>query len=106
MPALDRLRNGEVFGAWQPGTEPILGLSGGGVKEGYKLAEVTAGGTAAAAGLQVGDVLVRLDGRPIVGDDDLVQSIAERDAGHEAVIDYLRGTASAQVRVKLAPRVP
>ena len=105
-PHIQRIRNGEVFGAWQPGTEPLLGLSGGGVKEGYKLAEVVAGGPAAAAGLQVGDVIVRLDGRPIVGDDDLVQAIAERDAGHEAVVDYLRGTAAAQTRVKLAPRVP
>jgi putative serine protease PepD len=76
------------------------------MKEGFKLTDVVAGGPAAAAGLQVGDVLVRLDGRPIVGDDDLVQAIAERDAGHEAVIDYLRGTAAAQARVKLSPRVP
>jgi S1-C subfamily serine protease len=105
-PHFHRMRTSEVFGSWQPGTEPLLGLAGSGVKEGYKLAEVAAGGPAASAGLQAGDVLVRLDGRPIVGDDDLVQAIAERDAGHEAVIDYLRGGTAAQARLKLAPRVP
>ena len=103
-PHFQRIRNGEVFGAWQPGTEPLLGFAGSGVPEGYKLTGVTAGGPAAAAGLQAGDVVVRLDGRPIVGDDDLQQAIAERDAGHEAVIDYTRGSAAAQARVKLAPR--
>jgi S1-C subfamily serine protease len=105
-PQIGRIRNGEVFGAWQAGTEPLLGLGGSGVAVGYKLAEITAGGPAAAAGLQVGDIVVRLDGRPIVGDDDLQQAIAERDAGHEAVVDYTRGGAALQVRVKLAPRTP
>jgi S1-C subfamily serine protease len=105
-PHFQRLRNGEVFGAWQPGTEPLLGLTGSGVAAGYKLTEVTPEGPAAAAGLQVGDVLVRLDGRPVLGDDDIEQALAERDAGHEAVLDFTRGGAATQARVKLAPRVP
>jgi S1-C subfamily serine protease len=105
-PHFQRIRNGEVFGAWQPGTEPILGLAGSGVAEGYKLTVVAAGGPAAAAGLQAGDVLVRLDGRPVARGDDIQQTLAERDAGHEAVVDYVRGGTAMQARAKLAPRVP
>jgi S1-C subfamily serine protease len=106
MPQFQRLRNGEVFGAWSPGTEPILGLAGKGITAGHELSEVAAGGPAAAAGLQKGDVIVRLDGRPIVGEDDILQALAERDAGHEAVVDYTRAGAARQARVKLGPRVP
>ena len=105
-PQLGRVRNGEVFGAWQPGTEPILGLASSGAAEGYMLAEVTEGGPAAMSGLKPGDVLTRLDGRPIVGEGDIQAALAERDAGHEAVLDYTRGGAAMQARVKLAPRVP
>jgi S1-C subfamily serine protease len=106
MPHFQRLRNGEVFGAWPPGTEPVLGFIGKGTLAGFELKAVVADSPAAAAGLQVGDIVVRLDGRPIVGDDDLQQAIAERDAGHEAVVDYTRGGTAMQARVKLAPRVP
>jgi S1-C subfamily serine protease len=106
MPQFQRLRNGEVFGAWPQGAEPLLGLVGKGIAAGHELTEIAAGGPAAAAGLQKGDVIVRLDGRPIVGETDLQQAIAERDAGHEAVIDYSRGGAALQTRVLLAPRVP
>jgi S1-C subfamily serine protease len=105
-PHFQRMRSSEVFGAWQPGTEPMLGLAGSGVAEGYKLTEVTAAGPAVAAGLQAGDVLVRIDGRPVVGDDDIQQALAERDAGHEAAVEFSRGGAAMQARVKLAPRVP
>ena len=105
-PQMQRVRNGEVFGAWQPGTEPILGLAGSGMAEGYKLAEVAVSGPAAAAGLQPDDVLIRLDGRPVVGEGDIQQALAERDAGQETVLDYTRGGAAMQARVKLAPRVP
>ncbi len=106
MPQFHRLRGGEVFGAWPQGAEPMLGFTGKGIAAGHELTEVVAGGPAATAGLQKGDVIVRLDGRPIVGDADLLPAIAERDAGHEAVVDYTRGGAAMQARVKLAPRVP
>ena len=105
-PQLQRARNGEVFGAWQAGSEPVLGLSGRGKTAGYELTEVSKDGPAVQAGLKAGDVVTRIDGRPVVGDDDLQQALAERDAGQEVTLDYQRGEAAAQVKVKLMPRVP
>jgi putative serine protease PepD len=70
------------------------------------LAEVSKDGPAALAGLKAGDVVTRIDGRPVVGEDDIQQALAERDAGQEVTLDYKRGEAAAQVKVKLTPRVP
>jgi S1-C subfamily serine protease len=81
-PQFHRMRNGEVFGAWQTGSEPML------------------------AGLAPGDVVTRIEGRPVVSDEDLAQALAERDAGQEIAVDYSRAGTAAQTRLKLAPRVP
>ncbi len=105
-PVFQGLRNCEVFGAWPAGSEPMLGASGRGIKDGFELVEATERGPATLAGLKVGDVVTRVEGRPIFGDDDLQQAIAERDAGQEITVDYSRGGAAAQARLKLAPRVP
>jgi hypothetical protein len=105
-PQFARIRSGEVFGAWQPGSEPLLGASGRGKPEGYELVELLAVGPAAVIGLKRGDIVTRIEGRPIVGDDDIQLVLSERDAGQEITVDYLRGGAAAQARLKLAPRVP
>ncbi|MCI0359653.1 MAG: trypsin-like peptidase domain-containing protein [Planctomycetaceae bacterium] len=105
-PQMQRVRNGEVFGAWQAGSEPVLGARGRGKAEGWELVEIVPGGPAFQAGLKVGDVVTRLDGRPIAGDEDLSLALAERDASQEVTIDFVRATAASQSKAKLAPRVP
>jgi S1-C subfamily serine protease len=105
-PQLQRIKNGEVFGAWQAGSEPMVGLFGRGQTTGYELTEVSKDGPAVQAGLKAGDVITRIDGRPVAGDEDLQQALAERDAGQEVTLDYKRGDTAAQVKVKLLPRVP
>ena len=105
-PHLQRLRNGEVFGAWQAGSQPAIGATGRGKREGFEIVDLTAGGPAEKAGLKAGDVVTRIEGRPIANEDDMQVALAERDAGQEIVVDYSRGGAAAQARMKLTPRVP
>jgi S1-C subfamily serine protease len=103
---LDRLRQGEVFGQWPLGAEPPLGCSGSAVPVGFELASVAPESPAAAAGLAAGDVLVKLGDQPLAGRADLAPLLAERDAGAELTVDYLRSGEPRQARLKLAPRVP
>jgi hypothetical protein len=105
-PQFPRMRNGEVFGGWPLGAEPQLGLSGSGVKEGHKIALVAEGGPAAKAGLQVGDIVTKINGQSVATAEDLHRALAERDAGQEIALDYLRGTASQQAKLQLSPRDP
>ena len=81
-----RMRNGEVFGAWPVGSEPLMDLAG-----------------IAPEGLQS---IRRIDGRAIQSDGDLQRAVAERDAGQEIVVDYVRGSETRQAKLKLLPRVP
>lgn len=103
-PQFPRIRNGEVFGAWQPGVEPASGLVGSGDPAGYKLSEAT--GAAAQADLRASDVIVRIGGQPVVGPDDVQLALSERDAGQEVVIDFLREGVAMQAKLTLTPRLP
>jgi S1-C subfamily serine protease len=105
-PHFQRIRNGEIFGAWQAGSEPMIGAAGSRRPEGLELKEVASGGAAARAGLKTGDTITRIEGRPVAGEEDLALALAERDPGQEITVDYLRRGAGAQARLKLAPRVP
>ena len=103
---IQRVRNGEVFGAWPQGSEPVLGLDGR-IEEGvFRVTTVAADGPAAKAGIAVGDILQKIDGKQISGELLPPRAIAERDAGQEAVIDLLRGMQPQQVKLILAPRDP
>ncbi len=105
-PQLGRLRSGERFGAWPAGSEPAIGFEAA-IEDGVLMVQrVTAGGPAATAGLAAGDVLHKLDGRPIGSESDLQRVLAEWDAGQEIAVEYARGQEVRQGKIKLAPRVP
>jgi serine protease Do len=61
-----------------------------GFTNGVIVGTVTANGGAAKAGIQVGDVLVSIDGRNIKDGDDLVNDISARHVGSTVKIGYLR----------------
>ena len=65
--------------------------------------EVVQGSSAAAAGLQEGDVISALDGEPIIGPHLLVERIAQREPGDEVELTVYRlgSRASRNVRVTL-----
>ena len=61
---------------------------------------VDADGPAAAAGVQPGDILLRLDGRMVSGVADLYRELGRSAIGREAVLEVLR----RGVRTRLAVR--
>ena len=60
----------------------------------------------ARAGLRTYDVIVAVDGKPVAGDDQLIQAIAARKPGSVATLQVIRNGRSLNVPVKLAERPP
>jgi S1-C subfamily serine protease len=77
-------------------------------EQGVVLAGVTAGGPADAAGLQVGDLLLAVNGRPLVSADDrtaarqLVRFMRDVRPGDVIKVDYRRGEEERVVEVTAA----
>jgi len=69
---------------------------------GVLVASVEEASPAAAAGIQVGDVLTAVDGKPIAGPQSLALAIREKKAGDSVNVDFLRdkGGLSASVAVE------
>lgn len=68
---------------------------------GAVLAEVTAGGAAADAGLKADDVVTAVDDVPVTGSTDLTAQIRSHAAGDTATISYTRDGKSATAEVTL-----
>jgi S1-C subfamily serine protease len=85
------------------------GLSGSvdrvyGYKNGILVQAVQPGGPAEKAGLKPLDIVTAIDGRPIEGEDDLVNQIASRRPGSTAVLSYLRDGKPFNALVAIADR--
>jgi S1-C subfamily serine protease len=97
---VDRFDLGVSKGAWvqevQPGTPAAdSGLkAGSGAQERFQTAAYTAGG----------DVITKLDGKPIDDPDDLAKVVAGYDPGRQVTLEVHRGGNTKQVKVKLAQR--
>jgi serine protease Do len=72
--------------------------------EGATLHEVLAGTPAAAAGLQPGDSIVALDGRPIRSTHDLTDKLDRIPARTTILLSVIRGLAPGQQRISLTLR--
>lgn len=68
---------------------------------GAQLAEVTADGAAAAAGLQSGDVVTAVDGTPVTSATDLTAQIRAEAGGASVTLTILRGGSEQDVDVAL-----
>src|SRR2546428_568796 len=73
-------------------------------RQGVFLAEVTSGSPAESAGLQVGEVLTSLGGRPLSGVADLMDGARERAIGDTIDIEAERRGQSFRAKAKLASR--
>ena len=68
---------------------------------GASIRELTQGGAAAAAGLQVGDIITGFDGVPVSGKTDLTAQVRTLAAGAEATVTYVRDGKSGTADVTL-----
>ena len=66
--------------------------------------DVTAGSPGQRAGLRTYDLITAVDGKPVSGNDELIQLIAGRKPGTMATLHVLRDGRSISVPVKLAER--
>ncbi|SDH91254.1 S1C family serine protease [Agrococcus jejuensis] len=88
-------------------THGLLGASVGDVTDasvghtGAQLADITADGAAAAAGLQSGDVVTAVDGTPVTSATDLTAQIRAEAGGASVTLTILRGGSEQDVDVTL-----
>ncbi|HUO45444.1 MAG TPA: PDZ domain-containing protein [Acidimicrobiia bacterium] len=73
------------------------------VSDGIRVAELV-DGTPAAAALQVDDVILRVDGQPVILVEDLAPIVTSRDIGETIALDVRRADAEVAVEVELVPR--
>lgn len=73
----------------------------GTTQAGAYIAEVPAGGAAAAAGLQVGDVVTAFNGVPITNASDLTAQVRAAAAGSVGQLTYVRGDSQYDIEVTL-----
>ncbi|TLZ55760.1 MAG: PDZ domain-containing protein [Methanobacteriota archaeon] len=82
----------------------LAGYYGLTVSRGVFLGEVNENGPAAAAGLEVGDVIVSVADRPVAGVGDLVDSIREKKIADAVDIEVVRRGKKVSVRATLGSR--
>jgi hypothetical protein len=95
----------EASGA-QPGNGAFLGVSvdGASPSDGLRLGNVVPGSGAAHAGLQEGDVIVRIAASPINSFDDLRGALARQNPGDTVHVVYLRDGQDHAVPITLGTR--
>lgn len=77
-----------------------------GVDAALKVEVVVAGSAAAAAGIQVGDLLLSLDGKSLAGRMGLRRVIADRYVGDHVALEVARGEEVLHMQATLAKRAP
>ena len=99
-----RVRRGEIGVNVQTIT-PLLGEALGlGIDSGVVLADVAPGGPAGRAGLQAGDIVARLDGKPMENGRQLRINVYSKGAGEQITLDVRRGERALTVRVPVVER--
>ena len=94
-----KVTRGYIGATVQPVTAEIsesLGLHG---RKGALIADLTPGGPAEQAGLQPGDVVLGIDGRPVDSADDLTRQVAMVHPGEVARLEVMRNGRSVNVEV-------
>jgi putative serine protease PepD len=100
-PLIDQLKKGNT--AARP--QGFLGVSlSTATSGGAQITAVTAGTPAAAAGLQVNDVITSIDGHPITSSTDAADYITSQAPGTKVTIQYQRGGAAQTATATLAPK--
>jgi putative serine protease PepD len=71
---------------------------------GVQVGQVTAGGPAADAGIQAGDVVTEVDGDQVNDPDDVAQAIEDNEPGDRVEVRVERGGSEQTIEVTLGQR--
>ena len=88
-------------------THPAIGVSAmtvgadGNGPRGAQLAQVLPGGAAAQAGLQVKDIITKLDGQPVQSVDQLIVTLRSFKVGDSITVTYVRGSDNRTAKLVL-----
>lgn len=99
----DRLAKAEAWGNL-PGNRPFIGVVGDQESNECKIAEVYPGTPAEKAGVQVGDVIIKFDGKDITDFDSLRKLVAETNPGNTVKIVVRRGEETEELKLKIGRR--
>jgi S1-C subfamily serine protease len=104
-----RMRNGEVFGSWPLGSEPLIGFTVKSPENSFEpgvVIDKIDSPLAAAAGLKPGELIVSCEGRALFAPSDLSQCLEQKEAGQEVTLEVERGGNKQPVKIKLSRRTP
>ena len=111
IPSDQARKTAEQLIATGKATHPVIGImidtayQGEGVKiaDGPRngRAPITKGGPADKAGLRPGEVIIKLDGRPVTGPDEFVVAIRAMSVGEEVELTVRRGSTERTVKMTL-----
>jgi Do/DeqQ family serine protease len=105
-----RSHDGRVIRPWlgvtvQPVTQEVANSIGLKIPTGAIISSVQTGSPAADAGLQVGDIVVAVDGHEIIDDHALNFRIATYEVGGTAIFDVIRSNAHKNISVNMVAPV-
>ena len=95
LPALSR---GETI------ERPFLGVTTAAHPNGADIQSVTPGSPADDAGLEAGDVITRVDGRPVRDPDDVAEAVSANEPGDRVEVEVASGSSERTVDVQLGTR--
>jgi serine protease Do len=109
-PVIDALRRGVrvsrgyIGVSLQPLEDDIADSMGLPKNQGELIRDVTPGGPAARAGVQQGDVVVTVAGRPVTPDETLAYLVSQQPVGSRVPIELIRGGQRQNVTVTVGER--
>ena len=85
-------------------SSPVLGVNGDSNGGGCRIKVVAPGSAAARAGMQVGDVITKVDGQAVSDIATLAGIVRQKHVGDRVVVEYLRGGVHHEVEATLKKR--
>ena len=71
-------------------SDAMSSQDGTGFQVGVQVVEVTAGGAAELAGIRAGDIITRIDGKPLTTASELTAAVRQEPAGARVKMELLR----------------
>ena len=100
----DRLVKGESWGDQRPRQQPWVGAWGLDHPEGCRLELVHRNGPGERAGLKVGDIVTKINGKPVKDYNSFAESVSQTNIGDEALIEFKRGDKAMSLKVTVEQR--